>query len=92
MEGLILARPTKHLPDGLKPGYWYWLDPNSPKIAEALKHGHLVLDDTVQPIPLPLPDLLDEPIVGVPVVPMVVDGQTIGTIFPNDDPPEQEDA
>lgn len=40
----ILARATIHLPDGIFPGGWYWIDPDSPDVQVYIQCGYLVPD------------------------------------------------
>lgn len=41
---LVLARATIHLPEGIFPGGWYWIDPSLPEVQVYIKRGYLVPD------------------------------------------------
>lgn len=44
----ILARPTRTLAGGLRPGYFYWVDPTSPYVLERLLLRQLIPVDPVE--------------------------------------------
>ena len=60
---LALARPTVNLPGGLRPGFWYWVDLDSPYVQTQLDAQKLVLAEEQPPGSAISHLTLDEPAV-----------------------------